>query len=124
MQFRAIDYGMETCELKMRFSVEHASTPFGISVHNLSTTQYLDTKSISYRTRPPRMATLGSIAIEKPLNIDWSRNFTCHWDELMTFEVSCAEGNASLNPDTTQGCSLSWWQDEVDDNPSQGLSHV
>lgn len=113
---------METCELKMRFSVDHVSAPFEISIHNLSTIQYLDTKSLSYRTRPSRMATLGSINIEKPGNIDWGRSFTCHWDELMTFEVSCADGNPS--PGVTHGCSLSWWQDEVDDNPTQGLSHI
>ncbi len=57
---------------------------------------------------------------KKPGNIDWGRSFTCHWDELMTFEVSCADGNPSLG--VTHGCSLSWWQDEVDDNPTQGLS--
>ncbi len=68
------------------------------------------------------MTTLDSIAVKKPVNIDWSRSFTCHWDELMTFEVSCDEGNSS--PGVAQRCSLFWWQDEVDDNPSQGLCHV
>lgn len=116
MQFRAIDYGMETCELKLTMdsdtSVRTSSSPFELEIFRLNATIPLDRKSTNYKTRPPRLAKVASIQVDPRLNTTWHRNFGCASDDVLTFEVAC-------QPDIEDAdCHLEWWQ--TNQHPTSG----
>jgi len=117
VQFRTIDYGMELCELVLQFSSRNNPAPFILSVHRLSSTTLIDTKILSYSTRPTRITTVGNIKVQGTEDVHWSRNFTCAWDELMTFELACSQEEEVHGG----GCSLVWWQNELDEEPNEGI---
>lgn len=107
---------MELCELVLQFSSRNNSAPFILSVHRLSSTTLIDTKVLSYSTRPTQITTVGNIKVQGTDDVYWSRNFTCAWDEVMTFELACPE-EEGVHGD---GCSLIWWQNESDEEPNEG----
>lgn len=116
VQFRAIDYGMETCELKLTMNpdtvTQMSSSPFELEVFRLNATIPLDRKTANYKTRPPRLAKVASIRVNPRLNTTWHRNFGCASDEVLTFEVAC-------QPDIEGAdCHLEWWQ--TNQHPTSG----
>ncbi|EPT00052.1 hypothetical protein FOMPIDRAFT_1123387, partial [Fomitopsis schrenkii] len=96
VQFRAIDYGMEACELKLTMNPDTVTR----------------TKTSNYKTQPPRVAKVASIRVDPRLNTTWHRNFGCTSDELLTFEMACQPGIEDAD------CHLEWWQ--TNQHPTSG----
>ncbi|KAJ3557198.1 hypothetical protein NM688_g1600 [Phlebia brevispora] len=106
VQFRAIDYGMEKCELNVLFPAAGSGEKSlgAISVYRLNTSYALDTSTLSYVMRPPRLPKLTDIPLSAFNNTHWRRTFVCPTESVLTFEFACS---------TTTGhsCDLEWWQD-------------
>jgi len=90
IQFRAIDWGMETCELHLDFpeSFGQEGHSGSLALYRVNSTIPLDTSSLSYNTRPPRITKLGNIALGNGI-VTWHRKFNCAMDEVLSFELSC-----------------------------------
>ncbi|KAJ7595764.1 hypothetical protein C8J56DRAFT_1115887 [Mycena floridula] len=114
VQFRALDFGMEMCELQI--VIPNMTLPtyilpsVRIELHTLRTgSKQLHEDTLSWSTRPPREALLDFIDFQP--GMIWKRRFSCASDKLFTFELSCPTG-------TDEQCELDWWQDQ--ENPSPG----
>ncbi|KAJ3552794.1 hypothetical protein NM688_g3967 [Phlebia brevispora] len=105
VQFRAIDYGMENCELNVLFPAVGAGeeSQSAISVYRLNTSYALDSSTLSYATRPPRLPKLADIPLNALDNIHWHRTFVCPTESVLTFEFACS---TSIG----HSCNLEWWQ--------------
>ncbi|KAH7919343.1 hypothetical protein BV22DRAFT_1023157 [Leucogyrophana mollusca] len=68
IQFRALDFGMELCEIRI----------------TLPTSESLSENELSYKTRPAVSHTVANIPTKS--GFEWSYNFTCTTDEIITFE--------------------------------------
>ena len=99
-------------------SLNHTD-PFIVSVYRLDSTR-LDTKSLSYNTRPSRVTEVANIEVANEA-VDWSRDFSCAWDELLTFEVACFAEDRSGYDKQRERCSLEWWQNKESEDPQQGM---
>ncbi|KAJ7097072.1 hypothetical protein B0H15DRAFT_773529 [Mycena belliarum] len=108
-QFRAVDYGMEICELHVKLQTAGSS----LELYRLEGTALLDSSELTYKNRPKRALMLSEIRTSDSTSTDWRRNFTCHSEQLLTFELVCAPGSMA-------GCSFEWWQ-TPEDNGSQGV---
>ncbi|KAG9309710.1 hypothetical protein JVU11DRAFT_10386 [Chiua virens] len=120
LQFRALDYGMEACELRISLPARHpldgrsieatAETEFTISdlptsirLSQLDMSLPLDPETISYQTRPPTLRDIADFDIGE-LPATFSYNFTCTMEEVLTFRLGCQ------SPE----CHIEWWQDHDD----------
>ncbi|KAG6884644.1 hypothetical protein C0993_009325 [Termitomyces sp. T159_Od127] len=114
LQFRAIDYGMEICELHIDLPQSSAAAERveAISVYRLESSSPLDVRSLSYRTRPRRLGRLGDVHAAINAEVDWHRKMTCKLEEVLTLELACPEDI----PVGTQ-CSLEWWQRKEESIP-------
>ncbi|KAF8553511.1 hypothetical protein OG21DRAFT_1373625, partial [Imleria badia] len=90
IQFRAIDWGMEICELHVDLleSFGQEGHSGSLALYRVNSTITLDTSSLSYDTRPPRVAKVGNIALGNG-NVTWHRKFSCAMDEVLSFELGC-----------------------------------
>ncbi|PPQ64164.1 hypothetical protein CVT24_008799 [Panaeolus cyanescens] len=121
VEFRAIDFGMENCELKLRIPAnatarEHGAPleHFFIGVYRLDTNKPLDTKALSYNTAPRRLTNVANIEVSPGKPIDYHANFHCPWDTILTFELSCfGEERKELSGGP---CSIQWWQNKESAN--------
>ncbi|KAJ7591579.1 hypothetical protein C8J56DRAFT_781593 [Mycena floridula] len=111
-QFRAIDYGMEICELHVKLN---SSTAPALQLHRLEEKNALDSLQLAFNSRPKRALTLSEIKPSYEAETIWRRNFTCQSEQLLTFELACS-------PSAT-GCLLEWWQ-SPDSFDSPGRSHT
>ncbi|KAJ4467624.1 hypothetical protein J3R30DRAFT_3307186, partial [Lentinula aciculospora] len=113
VQFRAIDYGMEHCELHINYpahstcAMEH-STP--ITVNKLDSKIPLHTKSLSYVTKPAVEYKISQIEVESRngSGMSWSQEFDCLWDELLIFELSYIDDHLS----SYESCIIQWSQEK------------
>ncbi|THU88476.1 hypothetical protein K435DRAFT_679764 [Dendrothele bispora CBS 962.96] len=99
-QFRAIDFGMESCEVMIRFTTpEFKINSFPLSLY-----------------RDIQVTSSGQ-------SVQWNTTFACHWDELLLFELTCA-GNDEESPAKSQDaqCEVEWWQGKRDKHPINGAS--
>ncbi|KAJ6547788.1 hypothetical protein DFH09DRAFT_843083, partial [Mycena vulgaris] len=113
-QFRAIDYGMEICELHIILadSVSLQDNHFTLSLLRLNTSLPIDVRTLAYANRPVQVATLAHIRIEDGTPIHFHRKFNCAMEELLTFELKCSpSGDKST-------CGVEWWQNK--DDPVSG----
>ncbi|VDB83317.1 unnamed protein product [Peniophora sp. CBMAI 1063] len=119
VQFRALDWGMEKCELRLSLPAVasdalvdpgHVAT---LSLYRLNTTQQLDPSVLTYATRPQRVSKVANIDLRHGEEVVWHRNFACSMEQLLTFEVAC-----SINEDDGSGCSVEWWQGIEEPNPA------
>jgi len=106
IQFRAIDWGMEICELHIDFpeSLGQEGHSGELALYRIDSTIPLDTSSLSYNTRPRRIAKLGNVPIG---NVTWHRRLNCAMDEVLSFELGClplAESGGDSN------CFAEWVQ--------------
>ncbi|KAE9386089.1 hypothetical protein BT96DRAFT_839793 [Gymnopus androsaceus JB14] len=115
VQFMAIDYAMEICELRLQLdmastslTVDPSLTPLVLTLNRLNATTSLDARSISFATRPPIQAKIADITIERKGGVEWSRKFPCSMHELLTFELGCSQSDF----DNPEGCGIQWWQDK------------
>ncbi|KAE9387060.1 hypothetical protein BT96DRAFT_838243, partial [Gymnopus androsaceus JB14] len=87
VQFMAIDYAMEICELHLQLDMALTSR-----------------STISFATRPPIQAKIADITVERKGGVEWSRKFPCSMHELLTFELGCSQ----LDFDNPEGCGIQW----------------
>ncbi|KLO16596.1 hypothetical protein SCHPADRAFT_887665 [Schizopora paradoxa] len=126
VQFRAIDYGMGTCELRLTIppSLMHGENPGlldssqarPLSVYRLNSTRPLSSRALSARTKPDRIAQVAEVLLQREegtAGLVWHRKFMCEENEILTFELAC--GTAALG-DT---CTVEWWQDRQTPNPGK-----
>ncbi|PBK82386.1 hypothetical protein ARMGADRAFT_946822 [Armillaria gallica] len=116
IQFRAFDWGMETCQLGLSLPSANSSTTAqpALTVYRLNASHALDPRSLSYRTRPERASQIADVELSAEPS-HWQRNFTCATEEVLTFEFACS--GLSL-PDL---CKFDWWQDKRSDiTPGKG----
>ncbi|PPQ68712.1 hypothetical protein CVT26_003618 [Gymnopilus dilepis] len=108
VQFRALDYGMERCELSIHIPAEEPSRPLllptsPIQIYNVTQSSRLYPESVSYAKRPKRDHLIGEPLLRR--NSTWNYNFPCVMDELYTFEVACRDAERVH-------CETKWTQDK------------
>jgi len=138
IQFRAIDWGMETCELQLvlpaRAHVQTSTRPFTLTLFRLkatSTSLPLSARTLTYANRPARISKVAAIEVHPASwytqagestsepgsttnlaeDIRWHRNFVCASDELLTFEIGCVPAPGEGQD---RGCFAEWWQNRDD----------
>lgn len=103
-QFRAIDWGMEQCEISFNIPPEWGglkdSSTSVVSVYRLNATLPIQPSKLNYINRPPRLSKLDDIVIGDTSK--WRRNVTCYSDSVLSFELACSSSDSD--------CNLSWWQ--------------
>ncbi|THH21391.1 hypothetical protein EW146_g149 [Bondarzewia mesenterica] len=124
IQFRAIDFGMETCELRVLLPSSITKSPIlpgqgekgeigeTLSLHRLNASTPLNVRTLSYRTRPPPVSKVADIRLSPENNTSWHRKFSCASEQVLTFELACS--SISQGDD----CNLQWWQNKEDPNPA------
>ncbi|KAJ7578714.1 hypothetical protein C8J56DRAFT_868963 [Mycena floridula] len=115
-QFRAIDYGMEVCEMHLRLpkapsGVKHSST---VTVYRLEATVPLNAKHISFQSKPKRVTKIADVEASVSEEVHWHRKFSCVTEEILTFEIACSEVIGSR-------CALEWWQEANSTAPGKYL---
>ncbi|KAJ7585127.1 hypothetical protein C8J56DRAFT_829377 [Mycena floridula] len=124
MQFRAMDFGMEICELQMMMpnastnSLQYLVLPsVQLELFQLkSLPRRLQEHSLSYSTRPVREKSLGRIEFQAGMS--WKYQFPCAMDELFTFELACPSDRKAAMEDT---CRLEWWQNQEHSSPAVSM---
>ncbi|KZT01771.1 uncharacterized protein LAESUDRAFT_629066, partial [Laetiporus sulphureus 93-53] len=116
VQFRAIDYGMELCELKLNVSPASVTMiselPFTLELYRLRQSTPLDSTSLNYRNKPPRVSKIASVQIDSTSGGSWHRTFACKMDEVLSFEIACQP------PVDKESCRVEWWQNKS--HPASG----
>ncbi|KAJ7609353.1 hypothetical protein DFH06DRAFT_1376404, partial [Mycena polygramma] len=100
-QFRAIDYGMQICEVHVNLEGSSSSS---FALYRLEGTVALDSLQLSFNSRPRRALMLSEIEANPDGVAQFRRNFSCESEQLLTFELACAK-------DSPTGCFSEWWQD-------------
>lgn len=101
---------MENCELNINLPAL-TKLPFtppysAIALHRVETIYELDTSTLSYATRPPRLPKIADIPFDDTEDIHWHRTFACPSESVLTFELTCSTS-------TGHSCNVEWWQDKV-----------
>ncbi|TCD64207.1 hypothetical protein EIP91_004441 [Steccherinum ochraceum] len=118
LQFRALDWGMESCELTVRIPGEDmvvdngksnatASFVFGpthnhVYVHTLLAPhdKVLDGRKLTYASMPELGDKIGSLHLD--YGFEWSYTFPCAMDSLHAFALVAAD----------ESTHVEWWQDK------------
>ncbi|KAF5381202.1 hypothetical protein D9757_007864 [Collybiopsis confluens] len=115
VQFMAIDYAMEICELRLLLSlstlplsISPSPKPLTLTLNRLDTNTNLDPRSLSFSSRPPTKAKLADIVVDRTKGIDWTRRLPCSMHEVLTFELACSQSDF----DSLEECGVEWWQDK------------
>ncbi|KAJ7582185.1 hypothetical protein C8J56DRAFT_710321, partial [Mycena floridula] len=115
LQFRAMDFGMEICELQISVpntTANNFKLPTSeLVLYRLNQLKALHEGHISFSNRPSRASRLSTITFN--YGMLWKQSFTCRMDELITLELACPLGHGY-----TGDCDLEWSQNQ--DNPSPG----
>ena len=98
------------------------SQSFPLSLYRVNATLPLDISTISYETRPPRVAKVGDVQFAPGTQSStfWHRKFTCAEEEILTFELACSEATISANEG--EACRIEWWQNK--DHSDPGMSFL
>ena len=107
---------MERCHLQLTIqpqALTSTSKPFTLEVFRLNSTLPLDTRALTYDSRPPRVSKVAAVEVSNAVDTHWSRSFACASDEILTFELACL-------PTLDDGdCRVEWWQNKS--NPLTGM---
>ncbi|KAF8489952.1 hypothetical protein BU17DRAFT_53329, partial [Hysterangium stoloniferum] len=119
VQFRAIDFGMESCTLSLRLPPQHISTTYGynvskeltINVCNLNANGPLNIHRTTWRNRPACQFNIGQFIGRPGHTVSLSTGgeayvFPCVWGSFHTFELSCS--------DATPDCAVDVWSNQND----------
>lgn len=114
VQFRAIDYGMEACEVHITLPPARASPGHveAISLYRLESAIPLDLETLSHRTSPRRLGRIADIRAVLGNETHWHRRMSCSIEEVLTFELACPH---DISVGTT--CDLEWWQTKEESTP-------
>ncbi|EGO22253.1 hypothetical protein SERLADRAFT_451130 [Serpula lacrymans var. lacrymans S7.9] len=123
LQFRALDFGMEHCQLQVVLPTSVASkssttlepSSLVLELNRLDASGAMDASTLSYKTCPGFIGKIADIKVDYGLT--WSHNFTCATDEVITFELACS---SSKNPGGE--CYVDWWQTKGQSNPAVFLT--
>ncbi|PBK70020.1 hypothetical protein ARMSODRAFT_885206 [Armillaria solidipes] len=129
-QFRIIDYGMERCELHVRFSINSTTAtssdhPFLLTVNRLESGIPLNTKTLSYRTKPALVSTLAQIRVDPGRTheeVHWWKRFDCRWDDLITVQLACFDTERLGG--AVGDCWVEWWQNREGKDPQSGKRYL
>ena len=99
---------MEICELHVDIpeSFGQEGHSGSLALYRVNSTTPLDSASLSYNTRPSRIAKLGNIPLGNGI-VTWHRKFSCATDEVLSFELSCLPLEDSGGD---SGCFVEWIQ--------------
>jgi len=128
-QFRALDWGMENCELRLdlpALSEDVLISGYTITLDvfrlNASDSIPLNENSLTYANRPARMSKLAEIDVSSKEGVHWRRHLSCTSESLLAFELACN------SREELKDCSGEWWQNGKnnvmvpnDDHNSQGF---
>ncbi|KAF5367614.1 hypothetical protein D9757_010657 [Collybiopsis confluens] len=124
VQFMAIDYAMEICELRLllnlstpSLSISPSLKPLTLTLNRLDTSTNLNPQSLSFSTRPPVKAKLADIVVERTEGVDWSRKLPCSMHEVLTFELACSQSDF----DSPGECDVEWWQNKQNIASCKGI---
>ncbi|EEB90120.1 hypothetical protein MPER_11717 [Moniliophthora perniciosa FA553] len=116
--FRAMDFGMETCELHISIPAANQSLDsplvlpdYHLELYRLDVAVSLYADTLAYANRPKRLNRFPNVNLE--YGLEWGHRFACSMDELLTFELACP---ISAKPGA---CDTEWWQDREEPNPSK-----
>jgi len=121
VQFRAIDYGMEICELHVNLppllpnSTLYPGYTFMVTLHRLDVSAPLDTRSLSYNSRPHRLFKIDDIPLSSEGVTHWHRKFSCSSEEVLSFELSRPSFDEDYNG------RVEWWQDRTSNGSGPGI---
>lgn len=116
VEFRTVDFRMENCKLLITIppkldTVSNAVTRFAVKSESIlhvwrvatrSPTRPINPKTLTWRTRPIRIAQIGTFTFIPGAN--FTHHFSCQSDSLHVFEF--AAGN--------EGTKVEWSQDHSD----------
>ncbi|KAJ7640758.1 hypothetical protein DFH06DRAFT_1215153 [Mycena polygramma] len=91
VEFQAIDYKMENCELTLLMSRNPQTTNArrdALDIWVLQLSSRLDIRTLSWKTRPARVRKIDSISMAVPRN--YTHSFPCPLNSLHAFEFSAA----------------------------------
>ncbi|KAK0192791.1 hypothetical protein F5146DRAFT_1136608 [Armillaria mellea] len=96
LQFMAVDYGMETCELHLQLDFNSSASDelvlrsenTVLSIFRLNSTTLLDAQTMSFSTRPAVISNILNIPVNQGTGIHWHRKFSCPMHEFLTFEIA------------------------------------
>lgn len=90
-----------------------------LSLYRLDSVTPLNVRSLSHKARPERMTKLGNFIVSPTETVfEWSRNLTCHWDQVLTFELACTSDRDGYR---AEDCGFEWWQGKESEDPSMGM---
>ncbi|KZT08021.1 uncharacterized protein LAESUDRAFT_650360 [Laetiporus sulphureus 93-53] len=121
VQFRAIDYGMETCELHVDLpsqqtnSTSYPGHSISISLYRIDASFPVDTKTLSYDTRPARLFKIDDITMVVGNVYHWHHKFLCASEEVLSFELIRASFDSDYD------CHVEWWQDRDGTGDGPGM---
>ncbi|KAJ7662328.1 hypothetical protein B0H17DRAFT_953229 [Mycena rosella] len=118
VQFRAVDFGMENCVLVLathdmesaNFSA--ATTPFPFEIWGVDSTDSVDPRKLSWKSRPRRTHLAASMTFPPGRNRLETPPFSCPSRALFTFEITCS----------APGCYLKFLQTNKSTNLGDCLS--
>ncbi|KAJ7065981.1 hypothetical protein B0H15DRAFT_872526 [Mycena belliarum] len=121
VQFRAIDWGMEDCELHLSLPelgnmTFESQSAVNVELYRMNQTYPLDAAVLSYQSRPPRETKIESIPLARGESTTCHHRFRCPSDSVVTFELAlvCTEVNKNT-------CGLEWWQKVGSTEPSPSV---
>ncbi|KAH7905339.1 hypothetical protein BJ138DRAFT_1017842 [Hygrophoropsis aurantiaca] len=137
VQFQAIDWGMEICELHLDIpqsittSTSAHRTSANLVLYRLNATHRLDITSLSYHNRPSRVSKLanlhlglGDVTASDNIifseGVRWHRRFACTTDEVLSFELGCAVSPEVVESEA-ESCHVEWWQNRDKKTPCEQL---
>ncbi|KAJ6490182.1 hypothetical protein DFH09DRAFT_865623, partial [Mycena vulgaris] len=113
VQFRALDFGMEACELRIEIptnaSMVSANRTLTLSSSSLEIfavdyNKRLHADTLSYASRPTRGNKIADVVLG--YGAQWTHHFSCRMDDMFAFELTCP-----LLDDGTI-CGVRWEQDK------------
>ncbi|TFK50663.1 hypothetical protein OE88DRAFT_282959 [Heliocybe sulcata] len=118
VQFRALDFGMEDCELSIalpsdvegkNISLPRTGSTNDVDIWHLGGHDPIDAKKLSWSTRPDRVRKIATVDLQA--GTLFSQRFHCHQDSVHLLEIACASKSPS--------CGIEWWQDMQDMSPGE-----
>lgn len=97
-QFRILDWGMETCRLKLMVpesSLPDSKQSFSAQVWRLRASHVVDPSRLSWRTRPER-AELDTVWTVRSGSTYETNAFHCRSGSVLTIEMACEDPTCNL----------------------------
>ena len=118
LQFRTIDFGMESCQLVLRLPALDDSLPDPFNFHGedgvavldvceLEADDLLDLPKLTWASRPSCRKNVGTFVVT-PGGEASLPQFPCKWASLHSFEVSCSPHSPDCSVDVWSSQHTTW----------------